>query len=300
MKKGKRLSKGKTIFRLCILFILVSIVTIYYFSRFISPDEYKITNKEIVSSNLSDSITGLRVAFISDINLKNQEDVDRLKNIVNTMNKQSYDIVIFGGDLYDTTPFNDINVINILKDIKSSYGKFAVQGEKDLLYSNDVISILNDSGFEVLHNEYRKIHYKDTAFALFGLENNGEVSSLINDDNREMFKLVIVHQPDFFSQTITQNIDLQLSGHSMGGYINIPLLGPVFKKTNAETFVNGTYKKDTSTLIISNGIGMESSQDFRLFCPNEILSISLKGTKKVVPEEKTTEENPQKETPTEQ
>ena len=291
-KNKKKKSTRSTIFKLSILLLLVSIVSGYYYGHFIAPTDYKVTSKTITSDNLLTSASDVKIGFISDIHLKDKEDISRLKEIVTTMNKQSFDIVIFGGDLYDAEPFSNAEVISILKDIKSSYGKFAVQGEKDFLYSNDVISVLSDSGFEVLHNEYRKIHYKDTAFALFGLENNGDISSLLNDDNREMFKMVVVHEPDYFGQLQAQDIDLQLSGHSMGGYVDLPIYGPVFKKTNAETYVNGTYEKNQSTLIISNGLGLESSHEYRLFCPNEVISITVKGTKELPKEEPPVEETP--------
>lgn len=295
-KIKKKRSKRKTIYRLCILVILVSFVSTYYYSNFIAPTEYKITSKSIPSGKLLSSVTDFKVGFISDVNLQDQKDISRLEEIVTSINKQSFDMVIFGGDLYDDTPFNLPEVIKALKGIKSTYGKFAVQGEKDLLYSNEIISVLSDGGFEVLHNEYRKIHYQDTAFALFGLENNGEITSLLNDDNREMCKIVVVHEPDYFEQTTAQDIDLQLSGHSLGGYINLPFYGPIFKKSKAHTFVNGTHKKNASTLIISNGLGLESSHDARFLCPNEVLSITLTGTKELPKEEppatEVTEETP--------
>lgn len=39
-------------------------------------------------------------------------------------------MVIFGGDLFSATPFDNDKVIELLSNIKSKYGKFAVLGEK--------------------------------------------------------------------------------------------------------------------------------------------------------------------------
>jgi predicted MPP superfamily phosphohydrolase len=279
VKIKKKSSKRKTILTLCILCILVTLVSTYYYSRFIAPTAYQTTEKSFIANTLPTSIKNLKIGFISDINLKTPTDINRLEDIVKTINKEKYDMVIFGGDLYNDAPFNVSDVVRILKTINSSSGKFAVQGEKDVLHSNDVISILSDGGFEVLHNEYRKIYYQDTVFALFGLENNGDISGLVNTENEAMFKLVVVHEPDYFTQSKNQNIDLQLSGHSLGGYIHLPIYGPVFKRLNAETFVSGTYEREKSTLMVSNGLGLESGYQYRLFCPNEILSVSITGNK---------------------
>jgi predicted MPP superfamily phosphohydrolase len=65
----------------------------------------------------------------------------------------------------------------------------------------------------------------------------------------------------------------------------LPIYGPVFKRTNAKNFVNGRHDLDQSTLLISNGLGLESSHRFRLFTTNEVLSISLTGTKQEDQEE---------------
>ena len=272
-------TKTKMVIMLCILILLVSSITTYYYGRFIAPGQYRFTASTLTSDTLDASISNFRIAFISDIHLHTKEDLDRLARIVEDINEHDFHMVIFGGDLYDGTPFDEAQVISILKSINSTHGKFAIQGEKDLLYNNEITSILNDSGFELLHNEYRKIYYQDTAFALFGLENNGDISALINNDNKDMFQLVVVHEPDYFEEAAKQNIDLQLSGHSLGGYVNLPIYGPVFRRSNAQNFVNGKHQIGQSTLLISNGLGLESAHRFRLFTANEILSISLSGTK---------------------
>lgn len=184
-------------------------------------------------------------------------------------------MVIFGGDLFQSTPFDNEKVIKILSNIKSKYGKFAVLGEKDLASLNDTTGILNEGGFEVLHNEYRPIYLKNEQIGLFGLESNGDIQGLINETNQDVYKLATVHEPDYFDLTSANKIALQLSGHTMGGYIHIPGIGGIFKKTNGTNYVSGRYTKNNSQLVISNGLGLEENHQFRLFCPNQINIITL-------------------------
>lgn len=185
-------------------------------------------------------------------------------------------MVIFGGDLFDSNPFDNDEVINLLSKIKSSYGKFAVLGEKDLASLNDVSVILNEGGFEILHNEYRPIYYNNAVIGLFGLESSGNVAGLINENNQDVYKLVAVHEPDYFDETSESDIALQLSGHTMGGYIYLPGIEGLLKKIYNVNYVHGYHEKNNSQLIISNGLSLESNVNFRLFCPNQIDIICLK------------------------
>ena len=139
-----------------------------------------------------------------------------------------------------------------------------------------VLSIYNEGGFEVLHNEYRPIYFNGSTISLFGLEGTGELSGLINENNSESYKIVAVHEPDYFNTTSNNEIALQLSGHTMGGYIRLPFIGGLFKKTNGNTYVSGEHTKSKSQLLISNGLGMEDGYEYRLFCPNQINIVTLK------------------------
>ena len=123
-----------------LIFIIIIIIGSfgYYHARYIAPNDYKIKRTTINNKRLPKEFEDFEIAFISDINLKNTNDLDRLDNIISTLNKQQVEMVIFGGDLFDSNPFDNDEVINLLSKIKSSYGKFAVLGEKDLASLNDV------------------------------------------------------------------------------------------------------------------------------------------------------------------
>ena len=93
-----------------------------------------------------------------------------------------------------------------------------------------VKKILTEAGFEVLHNESRSIYYKDAVIDLLGLENTGDCSGLINENNNNHFKIALVHQPDYFTQIKESSVQLQLSGHTLGGYYKLPFIGSIETK----------------------------------------------------------------------
>lgn len=266
----------KTIFILILCITTVSLAYWIYYGLNIAKDDYRLTKLEVIDTNLPEEFSDFKIGFISDINLNETSDINRLETIIDDINNANVDLIIFGGDLYEGEHFDQEVVLQHLKNLKSSYGKFAVLGEKDIVYLNETNSLLQESGFEVLHNEYRRIYYKDATISLFGLESSGDVSGLINKKNQDTFKLVAVHEPDYFDQSC-ETINLQLSGHSMGGYIQLPLIGAIQNRNLAENYIAGTYKKNGAKLIISNGIGNEDDYSYRFNCPNEVLIITLKN-----------------------
>lgn len=278
MAKTKTRKKFRSIKILLVCILIVSIGFGYYHSRYLAPMDYQTKNYTVASTLIPKTFTNFKIGYISDIHIKTSEDITRLQKIVDTLNDKECDMVIFGGDLYDNQLFDNDKVAKALKQITTTSGKFAVLGEKDLATVNEVSTILIESGFEVLHNEYRKLYYQDAFISFFGLEANGDISSLLNNENKDTFKLVSVHQPDYF-ESIKSSGQLQLSGHSLGGYINIPFIGGILKKENANKYVNGKYTENNATLLVSNGLGNESSFDYRFNCPNQIVIVTLENKK---------------------
>lgn len=259
-----------------IIILLGLLLILFVFDHIFGlSSNYSFSQETFSSDQLPKKFDGFTIAFISDLNLADQSDLTRLKKIVDELNEKDIDMILFGGDIFDNSPFENEKTIDILKSIHSKYGKFAVTGEKDQTDINTCTNILTESGFEVLHNEIRNIYYQNACINLIGLENNGDCTSLINDSNKDNFKLAIVHQPDYFDEIKKSEVQLQLSGHTMGGYIRIPFLGGMIKKDLGTNYVSGQHESNDTTLIISDGLNKEANEKYRIFTHDEINIITL-------------------------
>lgn len=261
----------KIIKRLMILLIVFGLLYLTYDAYFVSPKAYQITQYSYQNSSINSQLNGLDIAFISDINLNNSDDLTKLEKAISDLNKQSCDIVIFGGDLFDGDIFETNTISKLLKTINSQYGKFAILGDKDESNSTEITQILNNGGFEVLTNEVRTIYYNDTSFALIASQMGQDISSF--DIKTSTITVDITHQPDSFKNN-KDYIDLQLSGHSYGGSVYIPYLGALITQEGSKTYNHGRYD-ETSTLIVSNGFSGPHSFPYKLFADNEILIVTL-------------------------
>lgn len=128
-----------------------------------------------------------------------------------------------------------------------------------------------------MHNELRYIYYKGSIIDLLGLENSGDCSGLISEDNKDHYKIALVHQPDYFTQIKESSVQLQLSGHTLGGYYKIPFIGGLETKEMGKKYVSGKHTNNGTTLLISNGFHKESNDQHRFMTYDEINIIKLKN-----------------------
>lgn len=261
----------KTRKRIILVLVIAIVVTLFVHINFLSASQYAFNNQFVVDASIPPKFNGFRIALLSDIHLNNDKDVARLAKIIEELNAKNCDMVLFAGDLYENEIFSKADVINTLKSIDSSYGRFAVYGDEDLSHKKDVKDILKESGFEVLSNSERPIYYNGKKIGLYGMTPG---ASKLKFSQAYKFSIVLTHYPDQFT-FVQKKADLQLSGHSGGGYIYLPFYGSIFNIEHAKVYVHGTYTTDRSQLIISNGISPTQTHHYKLFAKNEVRIITL-------------------------
>jgi uncharacterized protein len=87
-----------------------------------------------------------------------------------------------------------------------------------------------------------------------------------------------VHEPDFADHVVRHPrfplIDLMLSGHSHGGQVRLPFLGPLILPPMGKKYVEGLFQFGHMQLYVNRGLGTVGLP-FRLNCPPELTHITL-------------------------
>jgi predicted MPP superfamily phosphohydrolase len=91
--------------------------------------------------------------------------------------------------------------------------------------------------------------------------------------------ILLAHEPDFADEASRFPVDLQLSGHSHGGQIRVPLLPPLYLPSLAKKYILGTYHIGPLTLYTNAGLGT-IGVPMRLNCPPEITLLTLRPAAK--------------------
>jgi hypothetical protein len=259
------------------LLIIIFLYAMFIGTSGLTVKEYKITNK-----NIPTSFHGVKIVHISDIHYGRTINEKRLKHIVEEINKLKPNIVVLTGDLIDKDTKLNSNIkdiiVNNLKDIDTTLGKYAIYGNHDYAFS-EYPTIIEESGFTLLKNSYDLI-YNDSYEPIFIggvdslLKGNPDINSIMDYYNIEEeteekvlpnYKIILLHEPDYFNEFKDKNnISLVLSGHSHNGQIRIPFIGGLKKVKGAKIYNELYYKINDTDLYISSGIGT-STINLRLF-----------------------------------
>ena len=104
------------------------------------------------------------------------------------------------------------------------------------------------------------------------------LARLLNLGPQADHSIVISHSPDFID-SMPKRVDLALAGHTHGGQVVLPLLGP--PKTASRLprlYAGGLHDYEGIPLHVSRGVGMERGFDvpIRFLCPPEICVLELR------------------------
>ncbi|MBN1044988.1 metallophosphoesterase [Clostridium cagae] len=280
----------KILKRIFITIILIPAICfgIFAYSIYVEPNLLSVKNIEINnSSNIKNEDT-IKIAQISDIHLGEYYTIDKLEKLVNKVNSQNADIIVFTGDLFDNvSKFEDTSkVAPILKKLNAKIGKYAIYGNHDYgggaknIYKN----VMEDSGFKILVNDQANVKLDSgKTISILGLDDallgNPDVEKTVRNIKESNYNLLLLHEPDLSDKFVSYNIDLILAGHSHGGQVKIPFLGEIVTPPLAEKYKDGLYNLNTqrnTQLYVNSGIG-NTKMPFRFMNVPEVSIFEIKA-----------------------
>ena len=161
--------------------------------------------------------------------------------------------------------------------LNPKYGIMAVLGNHDRWNSaENCCRIFEESGIEMLVNRSINITKADKHLEIYGSDDYS-TGVPIAPQPLNSTRILVSHNPDFLSELAeTNSFDLGLSGHTHGGQINLPLLGPLALNIQNPTLIQGLISLNRSQILVSRGIGT-SGLPWRLNCPPEANLIILRS-----------------------
>ncbi len=106
---------------------------------------------------------------------------------------------------------------------------------------------------------------------------DSKYGEVLHRSNPKRFSILVGHNPNFALEEPAA--DLYLAGHTHGGQVVLPFLGPLitFSDLPNAQVAGRTDFPNGSTLIVSQGIGMEryDAPRLRFLCPPELVVIDL-------------------------
>ena len=95
-------------------------------------------------------------------------------------------------------------------------------------------------------------------------------------ENDSDFLLLVSHTPDNFHWAARQGYDLVLSGHTHGGQVRLPIVGPIYAPSlHGTRYASGTFYRGSTLLHVSRGLS--GIHPLRWFCRPEISLLTLQA-----------------------
>ena len=253
------------------------------YASLIEPNWLDIAPISLTLPRLSPQFEGYCIAQISDIHIGPWMTRQRLERIVAQINQQNPDLVVITGDFVYRNPesFAD-DLIATLSALTPRDAALAVLGNHDHWTNADVVrQIILESGLIELGNAVHTLQRGDALLHVAGVDDHWErkdrLDLVLEILPREGAAILLAHEPDFADfSAATGRFDLQLSGHSHGGQVVIPFLGPPIIPWFARKYPSGLYKVNNMLQYTNRGVGM-IPPTVRFNCRPEITVLTLKS-----------------------
>jgi predicted MPP superfamily phosphohydrolase len=254
----------------------------------IARHEVDIVHRPIAIDNLPTAFNGYRIVQLSDIHLDEYTEPFFLEHIVNKVNTLNPDLVLLTGDFVtrgSITFIADKHAAHRCAEIIATLTaplRYGILGNHDVTVDAPmVIQALSSRGTPVLVNRYLPIERNGDRLWLCGVDDPGTSSPDLNlaiPTKPDGPVILMAHEPDYADIVRAHPrgplVDLMLSGHSHGGQIRLPFLGPLILPPLGEKYPEGHYRFSRMQLYVNRGIGTVGLP-FRLNCPPEITVIAL-------------------------
>lgn len=243
---------------------------------------FKLNRRRISIQGLPKVFNGIKLIHLSDFHFGDPITQDRVRDVVRMVNEQSPDLILITGDFIDSHTEEGLisGYFSILNGLKARLGLFAVLGNHDHWRNAPLVrQMLHESSIEGLYNQTVRINLGGEHLNLCGLDSYMEgltdLGAVLSGLPDEETGILLVHEPDYADiSAVTGRFSLQLSGHSHGGQIYIPLVGPPVTPEFGEKYPRGLYQIGSMYLYTTSGIGMVRPF-VRFNCRPEVAEITL-------------------------
>jgi uncharacterized protein len=253
-----------------------------------------VSHREITIPGLHAGFDGLRVVQLSDIHLDEFTEPIFLHETVKRINGLDPDIVLLTGDFVTRSPISGAffkaapwQCAKILSQLRCP-NRYACLGNHDVLVGKEeVTAALTSNDIVVVHNSYIPVERAGARFWLAGVEDPLEgqpdpeaaiPASIRNLPGEPV--ILLCHGPDYvdtlLAQPAGQAVALMLSGHTHGGQIRLPFIGPLILPKFGKKYVEGWFRLGNLQLHVNRGLGTVGLP-FRFDCPPEVSVITLRA-----------------------
>ncbi len=235
----------------------------------------KIEHWRFQFDDLPDALEGFKICQLSDLHFTGLIGPEYFAQIVERVNLESPDLIVLTGDIVDVdrcVPW----IPNVLGKLYAKHGIYFVLGNHDLLVSDQVQyrECFTKLGFvSAADGNWKSIDVGDACLFVAGNEmpwyDGAKSLPAVPSSPKPKFSILLSHSPDQIGWAIHRGVDLMFAGHTHGGQIRLPLVGPIIAPSKfGIKYASGTFKVRDILMHVSRGLS--GDEPIRINCPPEL------------------------------
>lgn len=261
----------------------------------LEPNRPRLVRLEVPLRRLPAHFDGFTIVQLSDFHYDPHFSVVPIREAVRMCNDLFPDLVVLTGDFVSVPVFGSHKIepatadpaelcAHLLAGLRSRFGSWAILGNHDVFSDATVVTdSLSSAGIQVLRNQAAPVEKDGARLWLAGVNDvlaaAADVDQALQGLSPDEPVILLAHEPDFADHVAKYPVDLQLSGHSHGGQVRLPLLGPLYLPELARKYPTGLRRIGPLTLYTNQGLGTLRIP-VRLNCPPEVTHITLRAMRR--------------------
>lgn len=214
----------------------------------------------------------IKIAHLTDIHTSGMGSRER--KMLAIVQSERPDLVVITGDSINITS-DYPGFREVLEQLHAPLGVWVVRGNhEDWWPVTNERQFYESAGAEVLVNSSAEVR---EGIWLIGFDDlyggSPRVDESFDGVPASAYKIALFHSPAFLEE-VAGRCDLAIAGHSHGGQVKVPLLGPLWTPPFVGEYVEGWFEKRGTRMYVSRGVGT-SVIDVRFWCRPEIAFITV-------------------------
>lgn len=223
-------------------------------------------------------LDGFTIAQLSDLHRGPEVSAEEIAQAVRlVLRQEGIALIVLTGDYVSRSAGYAPSCAEALAPLAASK-VLACLGNHDHWTDADVVAAaLTDVGIDVLRNAAQEVADGLWVAAVDDVwERHADLERALGRVPAGATIVLLAHEPDYADTAAADGrMHLQLSGHSHGGQVRLPFLGPLVLPYLARKYSAGLYTVGEMSLYVNRGVGLIAPA-IRLNCRPEVTLITLR------------------------